>query len=73
MLDIEDTRLDLEVAELGPGELAAAMREAANHVFDLAAPRPPIYARLLALPQYEHVLTIVLHHICGDGWSTAPR
>ena len=41
VLDIEDTRLDLEVAELGPGELAAAMREAANHVFDLAAPRPP--------------------------------
>ena len=71
VLDIEDTRLDLEVAELGPGELAAAMREAANHVFDLAAPRPPFGATLFAAGPDEHALMIVLHHICGDGWSTS--
>jgi amino acid adenylation domain-containing protein len=70
ILGIEDARLDLEVSE--PGDLAAAMDQAANHAFDLAASRPPFWATLFAVGPDEHVLMTVAHHICGDGWSTAP-
>ncbi|MFI0482829.1 amino acid adenylation domain-containing protein [Actinomadura sp. 9N215] len=72
ILTIDQARLDLEIAEPGPGELAAALQQAANHVFDLAAPRPPFRATLFAAGPDEHVLMIVMHHIAGDGWSTAP-
>jgi nonribosomal peptide synthetase DhbF len=75
ILDIEDARLELEVAEVAerePDDLMAALRQAANHVFDLAAPRPLIRTTLFAVGPDEHILMIVSHHIAGDGWSTAP-
>ncbi len=69
ILDLDQARLELEVAETEPGDLTAAMRQAANQVFDLAA-RPPFRAKLFVLGPDEHVLMIVGHHIAGDGWST---
>ncbi|HYJ54899.1 MAG TPA: condensation domain-containing protein, partial [Mycobacterium sp.] len=69
VLDIEDARTDLEIAE--PGDLTAALRQAANHVFDLAG-SPPFRVTLFVVGPDEHVLMIVGHHIVGDGWSTAP-
>src|SRR5262249_27629346 len=72
VLDMEDARLDLEIAEPGPGELAAALHQAANHVFDLAALRPPFWAKLFVAGPDEHALMLVGHHICGDGWSSVP-
>jgi glyine---[glycyl-carrier protein] ligase len=72
VLDIEEARLDLEVAEYEPSDLMAAMRQAANYVFDLAAPRPPIRATLFVIGPDEHALMIVAYHIAADGWSTAP-
>ncbi|MBV9449055.1 MAG: AMP-binding protein, partial [Streptosporangiaceae bacterium] len=72
VLDIEEARLDLEVTDPGPGELAAALYQGANHVFDLAALRPPFWATLFVAGPDEHVLMLVGHHICGDGWSSAP-
>jgi nonribosomal peptide synthetase DhbF len=70
ILGIEDARLDLEVAE--PGDLVAAMDQAANHVFDLAAPRPLIRVVLFVVGPEEHVLMIMMHHIAVDGYSMAP-
>jgi nonribosomal peptide synthetase DhbF len=70
ILDVEQARLDLEIAKAEPDELMAELRRAANHVFDLAAPRPPLRATLFVIGQDEHVLMIVGHHIAGDGWST---
>jgi amino acid adenylation domain-containing protein len=65
-----EARLELEIAE--PGDLMAALHQAANQVFDLAGSRPLIRVTLFVVGPDEHVLTIVMHHIVGDGWSTAP-
>ncbi|MFG2000487.1 amino acid adenylation domain-containing protein [Spirillospora sp. NPDC048911] len=73
VLDAGQARLELPVvAGLGPGALAAAVRHAANQVFDLAAARPPFRATLFVAGPDEHLLVFVGHHIAGDGWSTAP-
>ncbi|MBO2449478.1 amino acid adenylation domain-containing protein [Actinomadura barringtoniae] len=72
VLDMDRARLDLEIAEPEPAALTAAMFRAASHVFDLSSDRPPIRATLFAAGPDEHVLMIVMHHIAGDGWSTAP-
>ncbi|MFI0482828.1 amino acid adenylation domain-containing protein [Actinomadura sp. 9N215] len=72
ILDIDQARSELEIFEPEPGELAAALQQAANHVFDLAAPRPPFRATLFVVGPDEHVLMLVAHHVAGDGWSTAP-
>ncbi len=69
VLEIEDAHRDLEITE--PGDLTAALRQAANQVFDLGS-RPPIQLALFVAGPDEHVLMIVGHHIVGDGWSTAP-
>ncbi|GAA1293377.1 hypothetical protein GCM10009634_46940 [Saccharothrix xinjiangensis] len=62
-------------------ELDAVVRELASTPFALAD-EPPLRAHLLRLAGQEHtgedhaaedhVLLLVLHHIAGDGWSTAP-
>jgi nonribosomal peptide synthetase DhbF len=72
VLPVDDARLDLEILTCTPAELPAALRRAAGHLFDLAAPRPPIHATLFAIGPDEHSLLIVVHHIAADGWSTAP-
>ncbi|MFE6750926.1 amino acid adenylation domain-containing protein [Kitasatospora purpeofusca] len=42
-----------------------------GHLFDLAAD-VPLHAYLCPEGPEEHVLTLVLHHIAGDGWSLRP-
>ena len=49
------------------GLLAAHARDG----FDLQH-ETPLRARLVRINDTEHVLLLVLHHIAGDGWSTAP-
>ncbi|KAB2343702.1 non-ribosomal peptide synthetase [Actinomadura rudentiformis] len=72
VLEVERARLELEIVEPDPDDLPAAVHEAASHVFDLAAPRPPLRATLFVVGPDEHVLMITMHHVAGDGWSTAP-
>ncbi|HKN52135.1 MAG TPA: condensation domain-containing protein, partial [Amycolatopsis sp.] len=69
---ILEGHLELEIVECDPGGLTEALRDAAHHVFDLAAATPPIRATLFAVGPDEHALMIVVHHIAADGWSTAP-
>ncbi|WFR71257.1 amino acid adenylation domain-containing protein [Prescottella defluvii] len=33
---------------------------------------PPVRAELIRIDENEHVLMIVMHHICADGYSMAP-
>src|SRR5262249_41008785 len=61
----------LDVTAVSEGELAGALSTATGHGFDLAH-EIPVRAHLFALSPETHVLLLLLHHIAGDGWSTAP-
>ncbi|MBV2156786.1 condensation domain-containing protein, partial [Kitasatospora sp. SUK 42] len=71
VLDIDEARPRLRVTEAGPDELPDRLDVAARYGFDLAV-EPPLRAELFEVSVDEHVLLLVVHHIAGDGWSTAP-
>ncbi|WP_370264726.1 amino acid adenylation domain-containing protein [Streptomyces sp. V4I8] len=73
VLDGSDARPRLRQVEVGSGELARAVAEAARHRFDLAA-ELPLHAVLFHVRDRpgEQALLLVLHHIAGDGWSLPP-
>ncbi|HET6763159.1 MAG TPA: condensation domain-containing protein, partial [Longimicrobiaceae bacterium] len=61
-----------DLSHLVPAEREEEMRrrlaDDATRPFDLAAGRP-FRATLLRLAGDEHVLSLVIHHAVGDGWS----
>ncbi|WP_272924061.1 non-ribosomal peptide synthetase [Streptomyces sp. SID3343] len=71
VLPVEETRPDVPVVTVGTAEAAAAVDEAAQRGFDLAADIP-LWAGLLRHGPTDHTLCLVLHHIAGDGQSMAP-
>ncbi|MFE2442996.1 amino acid adenylation domain-containing protein [Streptomyces sp. NPDC059426] len=58
-------------SEVTAADLPAALAAAASHSFRLAT-ELPLRAELFHLGGDEHVLSVVVHHIAGDGWSLAP-
>ncbi|MFC8132547.1 amino acid adenylation domain-containing protein, partial [Streptomyces sp. NPDC057302] len=52
-------------------ELRSALRQEMTGGFDLAR-ELPVRAALFTVGTNEHVLSLVLHHIAGDGWSMGP-
>ncbi|MGB8943987.1 MAG: condensation domain-containing protein, partial [Streptomyces sp.] len=52
-------------------ELRSALRQEMTAGFDLSR-ELPVRAALFAVGEDEHVLSLVLHHIAGDGWSMGP-
>ncbi|MEV6128168.1 amino acid adenylation domain-containing protein [Streptomyces violaceusniger] len=58
-------------SEVTAADLPAALATAASHSFQLAT-ELPLRAELFHLGGGEHVLSVVVHHIAGDGWSLAP-
>ncbi|MFC5023615.1 amino acid adenylation domain-containing protein, partial [Streptomyces coeruleoprunus] len=71
VLDPADLSWDLDVVEVTPEALDAAVAEAAEHAFDLAVD-VPVKAWLFATGPQDHVLVVVVHHIAADGWSMRP-
>ena len=61
----------VETGEVTEADLPARLTALARNGFDLAR-ELPLRATLLTLGADEHVLTLVLHHIAGDGWSMGP-
>ncbi|MFJ2787292.1 MULTISPECIES: amino acid adenylation domain-containing protein [unclassified Streptomyces] len=59
------TELDVPAAEL-----PTALDRLARHAFDLTTDLP-LRVWLLRADEHDHTLYLVLHHIVGDGWSTA--
>ncbi|MGW7307831.1 condensation domain-containing protein, partial [Streptomyces sp. NPDC054835] len=66
-VDVAEFVTELDVA---PAELPAVLDRLARHAFDLTA-ELPLRAWLLRADERNHTLYLVLHHIVGDGWSTA--
>ncbi|MBC7303623.1 MAG: amino acid adenylation domain-containing protein, partial [Nocardia sp.] len=56
---------------VGADRLGDRIRELTTEGFDVCA-RPPLRAVLLTTGPDNHVLVLVLHHICCDGASLAP-
>ncbi|MFE3382928.1 condensation domain-containing protein, partial [Streptomyces anulatus] len=72
VVDAAEARPELHVRRLEEPELMAeAATTASRYAFDLAA-ELPLRAQLFVLGPDEHVLSLLLHHIAGDGWSLAP-
>ncbi|WP_299056332.1 non-ribosomal peptide synthetase [uncultured Nocardioides sp.] len=55
----------------GPGSLDDVLRRETARGFDLTR-ELPLRVRLLRLGEREHVLSMVVHHAAGDGWSLGP-
>jgi len=66
--DFQETDLRHLPAAHREVEVARLAREAAARVFDLAVDFP-LRIALWRLGDEEHVLLIMSHHICCDGWS----
>ncbi|MFJ2768447.1 non-ribosomal peptide synthase/polyketide synthase [Streptomyces sp. NPDC087300] len=71
VLPVLDAAIYVPVVDVTPEQTPAAVRRAAGHRFDLST-QIPFRATLLRGSAEEHVLVMVLHHISGDGGSTAP-
>src|SRR5690606_26499483 len=64
--------LDLSPETADPADFGRHIDELANRGFDVTA-RPPVRTALLATADRgRHVLVVILHHICCDGWSLGP-
>ena len=68
ILKPDAVHVELSVIDLSEDEVAAAVREASLHHFDLSVDLP-LRVQLLAIRPDDHVLVVVLHHIAADGWS----
>src|SRR5262249_2581588 len=71
ILDAAAASVPFSMTHVSESELGEARSTATGHGFDLAH-EIPVRAHLFALSSETHVLLILLHHIAGDGWSTAP-
>ncbi|OZM72919.1 non-ribosomal peptide synthetase [Amycolatopsis antarctica] len=63
--------IDLPVTAVEEAAVDRALERAASHGFELST-ELPLRAELFSLGQDRFVLSLLMHHIAGDGWSMAP-
>ncbi|MBQ0927082.1 non-ribosomal peptide synthase/polyketide synthase [Saccharopolyspora endophytica] len=74
---VDEVTVDLPTTTVTAAELARRRDELAAHAFDLAV-EPPVKADLFCVTEggssvgEEWALSLVVHHIAGDGWSMGP-
>ncbi|WP_459546791.1 amino acid adenylation domain-containing protein [Nocardia sp. X0981] len=68
---VSEVPVALEVIEAEGGEVTDLAADFVSRSFDLRT-EYPFRVALYATEADCHVLVLVLHHICGDGWSVAP-
>ncbi|MEU7206535.1 condensation domain-containing protein [Streptomyces sp. NPDC045470] len=71
VLDPAAARPGLRFVDVAGHQISAELTKRAALPFDVTT-EPALRAWLLVISPDEHVLLISLHHIAGDGWSTAP-
>ncbi|MFD4757000.1 amino acid adenylation domain-containing protein, partial [Streptomyces sp. NPDC058426] len=64
-------RFAFSLTDVTPEEEDSALAASARHGFDLER-ELPLRAEVFVVGPREHVLSLVLHHVAGDGWSLAP-
>ncbi|NKY87918.1 non-ribosomal peptide synthetase [Nocardia veterana] len=67
----DEIPLSLDPIDASGADVLALATEYAGYGFDLRS-QAPIRVALYATGPDRHVFLVVLHHICGDGWSVAP-
>ncbi|MFD8693112.1 amino acid adenylation domain-containing protein, partial [Streptomyces sp. NPDC059651] len=67
----QDALLQVPVVEVEAGGLDAAIARTAEYTFALDR-EIPVRANILRIGEQEHILSLVIHHIAGDGESMAP-
>ncbi|MCM6775416.1 amino acid adenylation domain-containing protein [Nocardia sp. CDC159] len=63
--------LTLDPIDATDADALALATEYAGYGFDLRS-QAPIRVALYATGPQRYIFLVVLHHICGDGWSVAP-
>ncbi|GAB3467266.1 hypothetical protein GCM10027436_81930 [Actinophytocola sediminis] len=63
-------RIPLPVTDVHPSEIDAAVQREVEGPLDLDN-GPLLRMRLLRVSPEDHVLTLVMHHVVTDGWSSA--
>ncbi|MFI1996912.1 amino acid adenylation domain-containing protein, partial [Actinoplanes sp. NPDC020271] len=71
ILDPAELDWELEVRRIAADEVPRAAAEAARHAFHLER-EIPIRACLFEADNGDRILTLLVHHIASDGWSSAP-
>ncbi|MGV9822402.1 amino acid adenylation domain-containing protein, partial [Nocardia xishanensis] len=71
VLDAAAVPFDATPIPVRPSEIDGRIAEFVAAGFDVTV-APPVRAALFQLAADEHVLVVVLHHICADGYSIAP-
>ncbi|XRA84365.1 condensation domain-containing protein [Pseudomonas putida] len=66
---LEQSPVVLECVEVQAHDLDGAVRDELRRPFDLFAD-PLLRVKLLRVGATEHVLTVCMHHIISDGWSS---
>ncbi|WP_328396641.1 non-ribosomal peptide synthetase [Nocardia sp. NBC_00416] len=68
---VSDVPVRIDVIDVHDAEITDTAAEFVSRPFDLRT-EFPFRVALYATDDDCHVLVLVLHHICGDGWSIAP-